>query len=369
MAELDDWIISSTGSELGGEKLDFGAVENWNIDMEKALRDKYISSVGVNPWGAAGDYSDAQWASHQTFMGKIGYSGAEFGDAFYNAGANEQKLTAVGYKPPTTDKAAQYTEQYGTDFTQEQISGALTGRYGEVQDAVDLGKGWSDLYSTVKEWDAQDDEWLKLANEAQGLTAGAKSEQRASMAAGGMKSGSTQWQRNQNRIDEARIDVGAEREEKRQALQSTSVYQALEDEYKKRYMDEEVRAKGESVTKYKDVLVNEGYLRPAYTDSIQIYDSETGQTTFEDRYNPEKWIDPVYGQEAYQEWEETTTKTGDMLYGTGEDRQGIASFDDFYTQNFGEYDSSDASWGKDISNVEETEDERRARVSASGAGI
>lgn len=375
--EYDRWRLYAGGQTLGEEDNDANLISQFDKEVLPATIGQY-STTRLNT-GQADTYRrfDAERQA-ATGVDEVSAIYGKYGIPFQSmTGAQEESAFSnktlgqlYGYSGANLGTAKNfYTNKYGTaeGFAEgNELNQAYDRVYGEIQGAPDMGKGWSDLYSTVSEWDAQDDEWLRLAKEAQGLESGAKAQQRAKMSAGGMTSGSKQWETNLQNIDAARVNVEGEREEKRQALKSTSIYQALDAEYKKNYLDPQMRAKGETVTSYRDVIDTAGYTRPSYTDSQQRYNSETGETYFEEVYHPEQWVDPTYKQEAYQDYKETETKTGNLLYGQGE-QSAAPTFGEYYKQNFGAQDFSDS---VDIYGTEEdavmTLADENARRAASG---
>ncbi len=236
--------------------------------------------------------------------------------------------------------------------------------YGEVQKPVDLGEGWKELYQTYGKWREQDKKWYQDMLQSQGIYEGAKGVRRAEMAAGGMQEGSEQWQRNLDKVDQLRFDLEQARQDKAEALRNTSVYQALEENYKSLYNTPEVRSKKQPVTKYRQELVKAGYVRPAYTDQVQRYDSETGRVYFEKREHPAQYVPPQYASVPYQDYEAKETKTGNYAY-TGTDKP--PGFDEFYQLNFGEMDFSNVEPVKpDKVSNQESESERKARQAAGG---
>ena len=354
---VEDYVGETTPFDYGGTK---------PVDLR---RDQLAVAQAIDrELNALGTYTpeDVEYMWNKYNLTKPDYEGAF--PSVYQAQYLTREQTSKWYKTPDVGTVEKIFENryktaspFGSDTDIERARNIV---YGEAQKPVDLGEGWKELYQTYGKWKAQDERWYQDMLQSQGIYEGAKGVRRAEMAAGGMATGSEQWQRNLDKVDKLRFDLEEARKNKEEALKNTSVYQALEENYKALYKTPEVRAKEKAVTKYRNELVKEGYVKPAYTTSVQRYDSETGRVYWDQVTRPAQYVPPQYASVPYQDYETKETKTGNFAY-TGTDE--APDFDTFYRLNFGDMDFSnvDAVQPDEISN-QESESERKARQAAGG---
>lgn len=372
MAEKDDWILSQTGSFLGGDSVNFGSYQDWgglNYGSEFANYYKSRTGIDINS-GEAQTYSDTGYAASLEIQRAMGLPDqAQFKDLLAT-GSTLAGLQKSGYQAPYVDKSAQLSSLYGTKFSDADIEGALTGKYGELQGKPAMGQGWMDMYHTFNKWEQEDEmfrtEMMGLQNE---MFPAAEAQQRAAMAAGGMETGSEQWRTALKGIGDKRMDVEAEVAERRAALEDTSVYKALMGQFEDMKGTSEMRGIEKTETRFTDVS---SWVDPVekYTGATYARDSETGlQTIIREGY----WSTVPGHMEVtsspYEHSYTEGTKTGRLLYGANEDKSGDPTFNDFYQSQFGAASNVANPYELGVSNQPVSDDDARARIAASGANM
>lgn len=385
MASADDWIIHSTGSALGGENIASLLSLPQETDVlpgqHLIFQSPYDSKYNQYASGLTAAQLDTARRYQRDIMAN------QSGDAYnqinqlygVNPVPNEQQWQQFAGKPVEQLYGYQspdqtYREQYygdlygrGESFTPEQIEGALTNRYGEVVPGADMGEGWKELYHTYNKWQQEDEMFRKEMYGLQGeVFPQAEAQQRALMASGGMEAGSEQWVRSLSNIQDKKLDIEAEMAERRSALEDTSIYKSLQEEYQKLRGAKEMRGVQTTETRYQPVNkfidATEKYIGPKYGR-----DSETGEQIV---ISPGRWETiPAHYELTQQPYEHTYvkgTETGNLQYATDEGEE--MSFDDFYQSQFGATEGvANPYLNSGVSNQELSEDEKRARMIVGGA--
>ena len=372
MAEIDDWIISSTGKTLGGETLDFGTAPNWDaVNNRDAFSQMFTKHTGGLQYNVPSQEITAQQIELQNkFFADYGLGNASSYNVehVYNIGSTPEQLLSMGYVPPTTDRREEMAQKYGTQFTATQIEGAMTERYGKLQAPQDLGKGWETLYQAMDKWRQQDAMWLRQATgEQDELFPKAIAHQKAAMSAGGMKAGTAQWNRNIENLNRQRLDIQGTYEQKQKALKESSTYKSLKNQYNAFKGKTQIRTKEALRTRYSDELIQHE-AEQKWQGARYGRDSETGEQIV---ISEGQWVTiPAYTEvisTPYQEKYIEETDTGELQYGVN---GATPTFDEFWQQNFSRAKNVENPYAdRDISNQPESEDDRRARQSASGMAM
>lgn len=344
---------------------DYGAYTGGLKAQDTTAKNTAWQSISDEYAGLAGDSEGQQAFGERYGLNPLNWVGGANDDLI--ATLNKEEVAKMGGYAPTTPKSQDdyYGDKFGRNFSSEQIEGALTGRYGELQGPQDLGKGWEELYQSVDRWRQQDDMWLVAATGANDeLFPQAMANQRAAMAAGGLKQGSALWNQNINELSRQRMDIQGTYDQKRQALKESQSYKALEKQYNDLKGTTQKRAKEETRTRYSnEVVFNEATRK--WQGARYGRDSETGEQI---TISEGQWIDtPAYNEVVQTPYEETyqkETDTGDLLYGVDGE---TPSFGEFWDQNFsGATDVENPYLDRGLSNQTESETDRRARMAASG---
>lgn len=372
-AGYDEWRLYAGDQTLGSK------------DQAANLLSRYETetSLRTDQWGNQAQLTKGQWDAFQRYIGEAENSGWETTELNSTYGINPPTNTNIidafvgledphGYTPAGINRVEDYyTDQYGTaeGFSEAELPGALTRVYGELQGQTPMGLGWMDMYHTYNKWEQEDEMWRQeMLGVNEELFPKALAQQRAQMAAGGMESGTEQWKRNQAALEGQRVDIEQQYAEKQKALSETSVHGALKSQYEEMRELPEMRGIEKTETLYRDVSTWADEI-DKYTGAQYGRDSETGEQIL---INEGYWsTTPGHydiTSEPYENIYTQGTETGRLLYGTDEAKTVAPSFDEFFQGQFGLASGvANPYEAKGVSNQPETEEDKRAKMAASGA--
>jgi len=353
----EEWRLYSGGQMLGDtSNMDSRLIEGYestggrNVRMGTGAPNSGVTAYLNRGQAATYDRYNAEWkavdrGSYSKNQEMYNAIDAKYGvnrlGLPHTVFANKSMDQLYGYSPAGIGVAKNYyTGQYGTaeGFAEgEELETALTNVYGELQGPAAMGQGWMDLYHTYNKWEQEDamfgEEMLGLQSE---LFPKAIAQQKAMMAAGGMKFGSQQWQTAVKGIQDKRIDVEAEMAERKAALEDTSVYKALAGQFDKLSGEKEMRGIEKTETRFQDVSSWVDEIEK-YTGARYGYNSETGQ---QELISEGYWTTtPGHYEMSSEPYDYTYTQgteTGRLLYGEGEAKETGPSFDEFFQGQFGQ---------------------------------
>lgn len=217
-----------------------------------------------------------------------------------------------------------------------------------------MGEGWGDLYKTYDRWKQEDQMWYDTATGASDEIYPRKiSEAKARMAAGGMKVGTRQWNSTVNQLVNERASIDTNYQNKIDTRENSALKVALQGKYDELKNTQEMEGGDFSYQTPKLV-------RPAGTywrDYVAGHPEDGGRyVDLPDYFSKTETVTVT----EYREQE-----TGNLLYGTGGNRQSTPSFDELW--------SSEVGGATDVSNpyqpdaiIPESSDVTRAKSGASG---